>query len=486
MKYCIRFAPNLLKCLLAAAMLLAICGWAIPQTASAADHPILYLFWGDGCPHCHDEKEFLKDFPQKYPEVEMRWFEIWNHKEFALLAEAMRQQYKITAASVPITLIGRWSLVGYSDAEKSGREIEAQVVDCIKNGCVDALATLGPRQAVWLVQEQAAKRAPLGWELFPATIAPRKDMTFNVALPAPHTTPAPSSSANAPEENTADVPLFGKISADKLGMPLFTLVIAGLDGFNPCAMWVLSFLLTLVIHAHSRKKILLIGSIFVIASGVIYFIFMVGWLNLYQISILKRYGNYLRIAVALIAIVMGAINCKDFFFFKRGISLTIPESAMPNLFKKMRKIVNAPTLSAMNDSKFMLALRLTAQQHNLIGLFVLSLLKLFQISPLIGSTIVLAVTANLIEFGCTLGLPAIFTNILAQQKFSAFQQYFYLTVYNVIYVVPLAAIVGVFAWKMGGRKLTEKEGRILKLVGGLLMLTLGMILLIKPELLTFA
>lgn len=451
MKYCIRFAPNLLKCLLAAAMLLAICGWAIPQTASAADHPILYLFWGDGCPHCHDEKEFLKDFPQKYPEVEMRWFEIWNHKEFALLAEAMRQQYKITAASVPITLIGRWSLVGYSGDEKSGQEIEAQVVDCIKNGCVDALATLGPRQAVWLVQEQAAKRAPLGWELFPATIAPRKDMTFNVALPAPHTTPAPSSSANAPEENTADVPLFGKISADKLGMPLFTLVIAGLDGFNPCAMWVLSFLLTIVIHAHSRKKILLIGSIFVITSGVIYFIFMVGWLNLYQISLLKRYGNYLRIAVALVAIVMGVINCKDFFFFKRGISLTIPESAQPKLFKKMRELAHSQATFGM-----------------------------------IFGTIVLAVTANLIEFGCTLGLPAIFTNILTQQKFSAFQQYFYLTVYNVIYVVPLAAIVGVFAWKMGGRKLTEKEGRILKLVGGLLMLTLGVILLIKPELLRFS
>ena len=312
------------------------------------------------------------------------------------------------------------------------------------------------------MQEQAAKRAPLGWELFPATIAPRKDMTFNVAPPAPQITPAPSSSApsetqaaapaSAPKEIIAeDVPLFGKINVNKLGMPLFTLIIAALDGFNPCAMWVLSFLLTIVIHAHSRKKILLIGSIFVIASGVIYFIFMVGWLNLYQISILKRYANYLRVAVALIAIVMGAINCKDFFFFKRGISLTIPESAQPKLFKKMRELAHSQATLGM-----------------------------------IFGTIVLAVTANLIEFGCTLGLPAIFTNILTQQKFSAFQQYFYLTVYNVIYVVPLAAIVAVFAWKMGGRKLTEKEGRILKLVGGLLMLTLGIILLIKPELLTFS
>ena len=460
MKYCIRFAPNLLKCLLAAAMLLAICGWAIPQTASAADHPILYLFWGEGCPHCHDEKEFLKDFPQKYPEVEMRWFEIWNHKEFALLADAMRQHYHFSTLSVPMTFIGAWHMVGFSNAQKSGREIEAQVVNCIQNGCVDALSVLGPLQAAWLVRGQAEKRAPLGWELFPATIAPRKDMTFDVAPPAPHTTPAPSSpapsetqaAASAPKEIIAeDVPLFGKINVNRLGMPLFTLVIAGLDGFNPCAMWVLSFLLTIVIHAHSRQKILLIGSIFVIASGVIYFIFMVGWLNLYQISILKHYGNYLRVAVALVAIVMGAINCKDFFFFKRGISLTIPESAQPKLFKKMRELAHSQATFGM-----------------------------------IFGTIVLAVTANLIEFGCTLGLPAIFTNILTQQKFSAFQQYFYLMVYNVIYVVPLAAIVGVFAWKMGGRKLTEKEGRILKLVGGLLMLTLGMILLIKPELLRFS
>ena len=162
------------------------------------------------------------------------------------------------------------------------------------------------------------------------------------------------------------------------------------------------------------------------------------------------YVKYLRIAVAVVAIVMGVINCKDFFFFKKGISLTISESAQPKLFQRMRNVLNASALPGM-----------------LVG------------------TIILAVTANLIELLCTAGFPAIYTRVLTLQEIPVTQYYAYLVLYNLIYVIPLAVIVGIFAWKMGGRKLTEKEGRILKLVGGVLMLALGIILLVKPEILMF-
>lgn len=433
---------------------------AIVGEAQAAEHPILYLFWGDGCPHCKAEEEFLHKLREKYPELEIRSFEIWNHPEFALLGDAMQKQYKITSASVPMTFLGDWHEIGFSDAETTGARIEQHVVHCIKNGCIDPVMKLIPRQAAWLVIEQAAKKEPVGWQLFAATIAPRKDMEFDVKPPADSSDSSASSSSERPGETVTqgenpappseeNIRLTKRISVNvsKIGLPLFTLIIGGLDGFNPCAMWVLSFLLTLVLYAKSRAKILWIGGIFVVASGVIYFLFMIAWLNVF---LYMGYVRYMRIGIAVLALIMGAINCKDFFFFKKGVSLTIPESAQPKLFKKMRKIVNTTAFPAM-----------------ILG------------------TAALAVSANLIELLCTAGFPAIYTNVLSSQNLSGVQYYLYLVLYNVIYVIPLAVIVGVFAWKMGGHKLTEKEGRVLKLISGALMLALGIIMLVKPELLTF-
>lgn len=442
--------------------------------AMAADHPILYFFWGEGCPHCEKEKEFLTTLHQRYPELEMRWFETWKHREFTQLADAMRQAYQLKTSSVPMTFLGNWTITGFRSDDITGAEIEQQVRDCIQYGCIDGLRKLGPRNIVWLIQDQAARNNIDGWEQFPASIPQRRDDISQVprliqSQPEPATPPTPVPQASPSEQTSSEqpsetpiqatpvpttevieIPIIKKqvtLNVSQIGLPLFTLIIGGLDGFNPCAMWVLSFLLTLVIYAKSRTKILLIGGIFVIASGVIYFLFMTAWLNIFMFV---GYVNWLRIAVGLVAVVMGLINCKDFFFFKKGVSLSIPESAKPKLFKRMRAVINTSAIPGV-----------------ILG------------------TIVLAVTANLIELLCTAGFPAIYTKILTAQNLSVTQYYLYLMFYNIIYVIPLAVIVGIFAWKMGGRKLAEKEGRLLKLVGGLLMLALGLILLIKPQLLMF-
>lgn len=430
------------------------------REAEAADHPILYFFWGDGCPHCEKEKKLLNTLHERYPEVEMRWFETWNHPEFAALADAMRKAHGIATSSVPMTFIGNWSVTGYRSDDTTGLEIEEQVVACIRQKCRDPLGKLGPQKIAWTIQDQAAKNTPVGWDLYPATIPPRKDQFALIEEPTPPQMATPPETSQPPttrpstqntdpgrKAGTISVPILGEINVSQTGLPLFTLIIGGLDGFNPCAMWVLCFLLTLVIYAKSRARILLIGGIFVLASGVIYFLFMIAWLNIYK---LVGYIKLLTKIIGTVAIVIGLINCKDFFFFKKGISLTIPESAQPKLFKQMRKIINTSALPGV-----------------ILG------------------TIVLAVSVNLIELLCTAGLPAIYTGILEMQNFSKFQEYSYLVLYNVVYVIPLVVIVVVFAWKMGGRKLTEKEGRILKLVSGVLMLTLGIILIIKPQILMF-
>jgi thiol-disulfide isomerase/thioredoxin len=426
--------------------------------AAASDHPILYFFWGDGCPHCEKEREFLKKLQAQYPELEMRWFETWTHPKFTELADAMRKAYRIQTSSVPITFIGKWTITGFTRDEETGKQIEEQVVACLQHGCIDSIKLIGPRIIAATIRDEVTRKKPVGWELYPATVPPRqlnpsqtREIRQTENSTQQNTSPISGNSATTQERNNmaVSIPFIDqKITVSQTGLPLFTVIIAGLDGLNPCAMWVLSFLLTLVVYAKSRSKILLIGGIFVIASGVIYFLFMAAWLNIF---IIAGYVKYLRIAVALVAIIVGLINCKDFFFFKKGISLTIPESAQPRLFKKMRALVQTTAIPAI-----------------IVG------------------TIVLAVTANLIELLCTAGFPAIYARILTLQKdLPVFQYYLYLVFYNVVYVIPLAVIVSVFAWKMGGRKLTEKEGRVLKLVGGVLMLVLGIILLVKPELLTF-
>jgi thiol-disulfide isomerase/thioredoxin len=450
-------------------------GIIVPESASAVDHPILYFFWGDGCPHCEKEKEFLEQLKEQYPALEMRWFEVWKHPENRKLADAMRQAYEVKPSSVPITFINRWTTTGYKSDELTGKEIKEQVLACLEGECVDAIEMAGPLQVTLDIRQQVTRNAPVGWELFPAVVSspttPQTDTTPQPEIPtqqplsqqtdvtqSEHVTQSATEEPEPDNQNIIALPVpewlqwvvkkkVMEIDITKTGLPVITMIIAGLDGFNPCAMWVLSFLLSLVIYAKSRGRIILIGGIFVAASGLIYLFFMIFWFNL-----LKLIGviTALRIIVALIALVMGIINCKDFFFFKKGISLTIPESAQPKLFKKMRTVVHTTAIPAA-----------------------------------IMGTIVLAVTANFIELLCTAGFPLLYANILTMQKLSAFQYYLYLVFYNAVYVIPLAVIVGVFAWRMGGRKMSEKEGRILKLVGGILMLALGLILLFKHEILMF-
>jgi len=141
----------------------------IPKYAGASEHPILYLFWGDGCPHCAEEKEFLELLHQQYPQLEMRWFEIWDHPEFAKLADALRKAYGEKIASVPMTLIGDQAIIGFRSHEDTGAQIQEWVDACIEQGCSDALDKIKSQPIVKKIKEEALKNEPEGWELFPAS-----------------------------------------------------------------------------------------------------------------------------------------------------------------------------------------------------------------------------------------------------------------------------------------------------------------------------
>ena len=240
-----------------------------------------------------------------------------------------------------------------------------------------------------------------------------------------------------------NIPILGEVTADTVFLPIFTICLGFLDGLNPCAMWVLAILLGIMAHSRSRKRMLLVGITFVIASGVVYFALMTAWLNLFLIV---GFNKIVLVILASIAIIMGLINLKEIFFFKEGVSLMIPEAAKPGLYKKVRTI-----------------------------------LKEKNIAVTIGLTFVFALFVNMIELACTAGFPAIFTKILADRNETVVVKYLYMLLYNILYVQPLLIIVLIFSFTMGHYKMQEKHAKILKLISGSLMLALGILLLIKPE-----
>ena len=234
-----------------------------------------------------------------------------------------------------------------------------------------------------------------------------------------------------------------------LPLPLFTFIIAIVDGFNPCNLFVLTLLLGFLISSsHSRLRIYLVGYTFVLVVWLFYFLFMAAWLNIFKYI---GFIDPLRIAIALIALVAGAINCKELFFFKKGVSLTIPDRQKGHLYRKTRImkeiIADGP------------------------------------ISVLLFSSVTLAAFSSLIELPCTAGFPIVYTGVLSGRYLEhGFNYYLYLAYYNIVYVLPLMVVIGIFGFVLKAKKITERQVQIIKFIGGAIMILLGIVLLVKPGL----
>jgi thiol-disulfide isomerase/thioredoxin len=387
------------------------------EVTSGMLHPVkIHFFWGKGCPHCAEEEEFLKEMKKKYPSLEIYDYEVWYDETNATLLVRMAKAYKLTTSGVPVTFIGNQGIVGFS--QHTREELEQLIPRCLSEPCIDPYAVLSGK------------------------VSPETPGTGTQAGEAA----GKSDNLECTEKSrTVYIPWIGNIEASESSLPLMTLVIAGLDSFNPCAFFVLFSLLGIMIHAQSRKRMLLTGGVFVFFSGFIYFVFMAAWLNLFLV--MGQVAFITKIAGS-VAIIIALINIKDFFVFKKGVSLTIPDSAKPKLFDRMRKLLKSTSV----------------------------------VSVLIG-TAVLAIAANSYELLCTAGFPMVFTRILTLNNLPSLTYYFYLVLYNIVYVIPLSVIVVLFTVTLGKKHLTEWQGRMLKLVSGTMMLGLGGVLLVQPEIL---
>jgi len=361
--------------------------WWLPVSAQTPGTPAdtstpdeLHVFVREGCPHCASAKEFLAALgPEDLRGVRVVLRDVSQDEQARSDLERLSKAVGAWPPGVPTFLFKGTVLVGFDDSEHTGRAL------------------------LQLIQQDGARPAV---------------------------------------RDQVETQLFGPLNVNRLGMPLFTLALGLLDGFNPCATWVLLFLLSLLVRLRDRRRMAVVAGTFVLASGAVYYAFMAAWLNFFVVLGLS---STLRVVLGTVALLIGLLNVKDFFAFGRGPSFSIPDSAKPGLYERMRRVMAAPTLG-------------------------LSLV----------SVITLAVLVNFVELLCTAGFPAIYTAVLTQHEPTAAGRYAYLGLYIVGYMADDALMVGLAVSALSRRKLSERAGRVLKLLAGSVMLLLGLVLLLRP------
>ena len=240
-----------------------------------------------------------------------------------------------------------------------------------------------------------------------------------------------------------NVPLIGQINLSGQSLLVSTLIISFVDGFNPCSLWVLSILLSIVLQTRSRKKVLIVGSAFLITTTFLYGLFIAGVFSVLRII---SFIGWIQVVVALIALGFALVNIKDYFWYKEGISFTISDDKKPGIYQRMRGIIRN------SDSYW----------------------------QLIGATVVFAGGIALIELTCIAGFPVIWSNLLASQNVDMLTFVLLLLVYMLVYLLDEMGIFLAAVFTLRASKLEEKHGRVLKLIGGVLMLTLAVVMLVDP------
>jgi glutaredoxin len=263
-----------------------------------------------------------------------------------------------------------------------------------------------------------------------------------VGFRSAETTGAEIRAALAGSEPAVVLPWLGAVDARTLGLPLFTIAVGLLDGVNPCAMWVLVFLLSLLAGLEDRRRMALVAGAFVAVSGAAYFLFMLAWLDAFLALGTSR---ALEWALGGVAVVIGLVHLKDAAAPGVGPSLSIPAAARPGLYRRLRAVVRAERPAA----------------------------------ALLGA-VVLAVAVNLVELGCTAGLPALYTRILTLRELPSWQYVGYLALYNAAYVFDDALVVATAVWTLSRRRIQERGARALQAVSGAVMLALGALLWLAP------
>ena len=352
----------------------------------AQEKTVIEFFYSISCPYCVKEKLFLTKLVSEYEQVELRNYLV-SKSENKVLWEQRGKELGVQVSGVPFTVIGDKYWTGFEE-ETTGKQIEQTV-----------------REA--LGEEVGEKR----------------------------------------EEGVIKLPVFGKVNWQTMSLPLLTLVIAAVDGFNPCAMWTLLFLISLLLGMKDKRRMWLLGISFILASGVVYYLFMAAWLNAFLII---GVAKWIRIVVGVFAVGAGGWSFYQWWTNRDGGCIAAESEKRKKIFNRLKEVVN--------NKRLLLAV---------IGIMGL------------------AVAVNMVELACSAGLPAVYTKALTMAELSKIKYYLYLLFYIFIFMLDdfLVFAVAMLSFKAVG--IESKYVNISRLIGGVVMIWIGYAMLFRPEWLSF-
>ncbi len=392
--------------------LLLLVLFLFPYVSFAKEDVTLYFFHGDGCPHCAEESVFLEKIQKDYPDLKIEKYEVWYDEENSALLQKVQQELHIERMGVPTTIIGDVYMVGYS--EETANVIKRAIDFFYENEYKDVVSQIKDDTYVDDGSES---------EFLKREAETDKDMTVKV-------------------------PFYKKINLKKVSLTTAAVVIGLIDGFNPCAMWVLLFLISVLIGMKDKKRMWILGLAFLLTSALVYALIMLSWI---QIVVKMTTVISIRRIIALAALIGGFFQLRSFIKNKDTTGCEIvDDSKRKSIFKKIRKFTS--------EKSFLLAL---------IGVMGL------------------AVSVNLVELACSAGLPLVFTELLALNDVSSVAKFWYVLLYIIFFLIDdlIVFIIAMFTMKVTG--ITTKYNQYSHLLGGVIMLLVGILLLLKPEWLMF-
>ena len=384
----------------------------IPFSTFAKDNEVtLYLFHGDGCPHCKEELEYLESIEKKYDYLKIVKYEVWYNEENSELLSRVQDTFNITTKGVPTNIIGSTVITGFGSS--TGSRLERAIEYYHENEYEDIVSKV-------------------------------KDGNFDGEVVDSFS----KEEKKSDEEMSLDTNIFGKVNLKKMSLITAAALIGLIDGFNPCAMWILLFLISVLIGMKDRKRMWILGLTFLITSALVYMVIMLSWIN---IAVKMTSIIWIRNIIAVIALIGGIINLRSFYKERK-------ESGCQVVDDKKRKKIFSKIKKFTHEKNFFLAL---------IGV------------------IGWAISVNLVELACSAGLPIVFSELLVLNKTSDFMKFMYTLVYIFFFLIDdlIVFFIAMFTMKVTG--ISTKYNKFSHLLGGIIMIIIGVLLIFKPGWLMF-
>ena len=386
--------------------------FVLPVSAKEGDMITLYLFYGDGCPHCAQEKIFLDSIKDSYDNLDIVMYEVWKNPENQKFLEQVKNELGIQRSGVPVTIIGDTYMVGWSEA------LEGRITRAIRfynqNEYVDVIEQI--RNGSFVKTEE-------------------------------YETEFDKEEEKSDDSATVKVPIIGNVNLKNVSLTTAGVILGLIDGFNPCAMWVLLFLISMLIGMKNKKRMWIIGLTFLGSSALVYMLIMLSWLN---IVVSVATSIWVRNLIACIAIIGGIVNLVNFFKHQDSGCSVVDEKKRKSVFSRIKKFTQEKSL----------------------------------ILALIGA-VALAFSVNIIELACSAGLPLVYTQLLAINNITGFGAFLYVLLYIIFFLLDDLIIFFIAMKTMEVTGFSTKYSKYSHLVGGLLMVLIGILLIFKPEWLMF-